>query len=51
VRLRGDGRATALDAPPGPYAVVLNGLYECKSALLWGVGEDAEHVVSHLVRS
>jgi hypothetical protein len=29
--------------------MVLN-LYERKSAILWGVGEDAEHIVGHLVR-
>jgi hypothetical protein len=30
--------------------MVLSGLYERKSALLCGVGEDAEHIVGHLVR-
>jgi putative flavoprotein involved in K+ transport len=36
--------------PPGLYVVGLNWLYERKSALLCGVGEDAEHTVGHLVR-
>jgi putative flavoprotein involved in K+ transport len=34
---------------PGLYVVGLNWLYKRKSALLCGVGEDAEHIVSHLV--
>ena len=34
---------------PGLYVVGLNWLYKRKSALLCGVGEDAEHVVGHLV--
>lgn len=33
---------------PGLYVVGLNWLYKRKSALLCGVGEDAEHMVSHL---
>jgi putative flavoprotein involved in K+ transport len=38
-------------AHAGLYVVGLNWLYKRKSALLCGVGEDAEHIVSHLVRS
>ncbi len=34
---------------PGLYVVGLNWLYKRRSALLCGVGEDAEHVVGHLV--
>jgi putative flavoprotein involved in K+ transport len=33
---------------PGLYVVGLNWLHKRKSALLCGVGEDAEHVVAHL---
>jgi putative flavoprotein involved in K+ transport len=33
---------------PGLYFVGLNWLHKRKSALLFGVGEDAEHVVSHV---
>jgi putative flavoprotein involved in K+ transport len=33
---------------PGVYVVGLNWLHKRKSALLCGVGEDAEHVVAHL---
>jgi putative flavoprotein involved in K+ transport len=36
-------------AHPGLYVVGLNWLYKRKSALLCGVGEDAEHIVGHLV--
>jgi putative flavoprotein involved in K+ transport len=35
---------------PGLYVVGLNWLHKRKSALFLGVGEDAEHVVEHLVR-
>lgn len=35
----------------GLYFVGLNWMHKRKSALFVGVGEDAEHVVSHLVRS
>jgi putative flavoprotein involved in K+ transport len=34
---------------PGLYFVGVNWLHKRKSALLFGVGEDAEHVASHLV--
>ena len=34
---------------PGLYFVGVNWLHKRKSALFGGVGEDAEHVVSHLV--
>jgi putative flavoprotein involved in K+ transport len=36
-------------AHPGLYFVGVNWLHKRKSALFGGVGEDAEHVVSHLV--
>ncbi len=35
---------------PGLYFVGLHWLHKRKSSLLFGVGEDAEHVVSHIVR-
>lgn len=38
-----------VSAHPGLYFVGVNWLHKRKSALLCGVGEDAEHVVSHLV--
>jgi putative flavoprotein involved in K+ transport len=34
---------------PGLYVVGLNWMHKRKSALLCGVGEDAEHIVGHLV--
>ena len=38
-----------VSAHPGLYFVGVNWLHKRKSALFGGVGEDAEHVVSHLV--
>ena len=42
-------QSRGVTAHPGLYVVGLNWLYKRKSALLCGVGEDAEHVVRHLV--
>jgi putative flavoprotein involved in K+ transport len=42
-------QSRGVTAHPGLYAVGVNWLYKRKSALLCGVGEDAEHVVRHLV--
>ncbi len=47
----GDGWAVqerGVTPHPGLYVVGLNWLHKRKSALLCGVGEDAEHVVAHL---
>jgi putative flavoprotein involved in K+ transport len=41
-------QARGLTAFPGLYFVGLNWMHKRKSALLFGVGEDAEHVVSQL---
>jgi len=42
-------QSRGVTAHPGLYVVGLNWLYKRKSAHLCGVGEDAEHVVRHLV--
>jgi putative flavoprotein involved in K+ transport len=50
--LGGDGRPKqqrGVTDVPGLYFVGLHWLHKRKSALLFGVGEDAEHVVDHLV--
>ena len=49
----GDGRPVqrrGVTGVPGLYFVGLHWLHKRKSALLFGVGEDAEHVVEHLVK-
>jgi putative flavoprotein involved in K+ transport len=42
-------QARGVTAAPGLYFVGLHWLHKRKSALLLGVGEDAEYVVSHIV--
>jgi putative flavoprotein involved in K+ transport len=42
-------QARGVSEHPGLYFVGVNWLHKRKSALFGGVGEDAEHVVSHLV--
>lgn len=37
-------------ALPGLYFVGLHGMHSLSSGLFWGVGADAEHVVSHVAR-
>jgi putative flavoprotein involved in K+ transport len=45
---RGPVHVRGVSRVPGPYFVGLHWLHKRKSALLLGVGEDAEHVVSHI---
>jgi putative flavoprotein involved in K+ transport len=34
---------------PGLYFLGLPRMHKVKSAFLWGVGEDAEHLANHIV--
>jgi putative flavoprotein involved in K+ transport len=39
-----------ITSQPGPYFVGVHWLHKRKSSLLFGVGEDAEHVAAHIAR-